>query len=75
MRCVSAGREAGSHVVNDRRDPSLPRAMSAAKKCALSFDAVTHDLASTVLANGSELVDGALEAVKSMGAAGCHYLK
>jgi hypothetical protein len=65
----------GLHVVDDRRNATLPGAVGAAIKRALGFDAVPYDLAATVLTNGSQLVYGALEAVEGMGAAGRHHLK
>jgi hypothetical protein len=49
--------------------------VSAAKERAIGFDAVAHDLATAMLADRSQLVNGALEAVERMGVSGSNDLE
>jgi hypothetical protein len=62
-------------VVLHVRQARLPRAISATVKRVVPFDAVPDDLAATVIANGRELMDRTLEAVKRMPRALRHYFE
>jgi hypothetical protein len=64
-----------SNVIYHRLDSSLPGTVGAAEERPLCFDAMTHDSASAMIADRSELMDGTLEAVEGMGLAGGDDLK
>jgi hypothetical protein len=64
-----------SDVIRGGNYSVLPGAVGTAVKCSLRFDTVPNDFAFAVLANRSELVDRALEAVERMGLAGRDYLE
>ncbi len=53
----------------------MPRAVGAAEESSAAFDAVSNDTASAVLAQGSHLVDRALEAIKHVTLAGRDHLE
>jgi hypothetical protein len=49
--------------------------MGTTEERALRLDSMPHDLAAAVLADRSEFVNGALEAVEGVGVTGSHHLK
>jgi hypothetical protein len=64
-----------SNVIRHLPNAMLPRAMGAAVKRALGLDTVADDFALAVLANWSQSVNRALEAVERVSVPGSHHLK
>ena len=62
-------------MVCDRGDTFMPGTAGATIENAVGLDTVPHDPAPTVVAGRRQHVDGALETVECMGAAGSGHLK
>src|SRR2546428_2254276 len=62
-------------MIHSRCDARLAGAVSTAKERSFCLDAVTDDLAAAVVADGGELLNGALKAVEDMVHAGGNDVK
>ena len=65
----------GSGPIGHSSNACLAGTVGATEKCSLCFDPVSQNLAPAVVAHWSQLVCGALEAVKRMGLPRGDYLK
>src|SRR5262245_36325984 len=64
-----------SGVIGDLRHTSLAGAVSAAVEGAVRLDAMANDLATTMIADRRQLVDGALKTIKYMALASGNHLE